>query len=242
MQRLQMYVELEEVHNKHFPNDLFTGYRDLLAQAATNPEILQVEVVSTLCGLPSICQELMEHEVAPKLMRGNEVYVWDRVVAAVMWDYVGENTTSIFRLAHSTEDASNFVVNNVTPAQLRMRERAFRYLVKNHATLAPRFMSRMQVTGPIVGTCGYVEIQVTLDSSLKGTLKTVSRHNVGLAQIRPCENLPPAFLRAAMAYDLEQHVIVLIRNANVQNQCSVFVMDKHLIVIDPLTQEVFANQ
>jgi hypothetical protein len=240
MERLQMYVELEELHNKHFPNDSFHGYRDLLAEAATNPQILQVEILSTLCGLPSICSELMDHEVLPKLMQGDEQYLWDRVVAAVMWDYVGENATYLYRLAHSTDDGST--VNNVTPAQLRVRERAFRYLVKNHATLAPRFMNRMQVTGPIVGTCGYVEMQVTIDSNMRGTLKNVSRHNVGLAQIRPSENLPPAFLRAAMAYDLEQHVILVIRNVDVQEQCSVFVMDKHLIVIDPLTQQVFANQ
>jgi len=282
METLEMYVELENAHNTHFPDTRFTGYRDLYNQVKATGS-LHVPILTGLTGDPTVHLELFEHEVEPRHLQGDETILWDRAVAALFWDEIATNSLKLFYMVHtpdissvqpcgamakylqphnnisfdipdntSSNTSSNtsnntssntsintFNINNITPAQLLLRERAFRYLVTHKPVVAQSFLRCMQVFGPMVGTCGYVEIKISL---MEKAIKSIGRHNVGLAQIRPDENLPPAFLRAAMCYDPMQHVIVIIRNVDHIQQASVFVVYKHLIIIDPDTKEMYINE
>ncbi len=239
LKRLVHYVQVEKTLANHQ-----SDYHNLLNMVVQDGRLPEVNVLELLCGSPgSRSEEMYFHEIGPcKTTTPTQSTVWDRGVLNLLWTWVSKNSKFMFWFVH-VPTRSKVSCGTITPGQIIAKQKmymavwhAFEKIKKpedplSTAVVLQPFMSAMCVFGPMVGTVGYIRIQVRVDHETDTiSIVNIEPDMVGAMRMSELTELPAAFLRAMLVYDPTLHVILVIRNV-ANTDTAVFVVHKDLVTI-----------
>lgn len=216
-------------------------YYKLLMECLTTGAVIQTKVISFLHW--GSAAELYEHEVEPRQMTVEGNTTWDNVIISTFWDWLTLNAWKLFWFLHSPETQCQGWQSRCSALSVRhiqLKRDLYHYLAHhlNKPTKLAQLMERWQIFGPQEETCGYLDVEFKKTGSKQYVVENIEQRIVGLTHILHHTSVSLALIRAAMCYDPDKHVIVVL---HMDHLTSVFIMAKDMATMHPDSGDYYEN-